>query len=59
MEKESIHFEGKNLIGNSGLISIEQFAEKLNITIYIDSTVRCVYRKQEGARLSTPIGVYS
>lgn len=31
MEKVSINFEGKNLTGNSGLIPIAQFAEKLNV----------------------------
>ena len=31
MEKVSINFEGKNLTGNSGLIPIAQFAEKLKV----------------------------
>ena len=31
MEKVSINFEGKDLTGNSGLIAIAQFAEKLKV----------------------------
>lgn len=31
MEKVSVNFEGKNITGNSGLIPIAQFAEKLKI----------------------------